>query len=192
MTVQDSPVREAVQTKSEIDDFPSKGAHVNLYILRHGEAESIGSKYPSDAARPLTPVGRERVEQSTSGMMTAGVSVGKIVSSPLLRARQTAEIVHKGLEVTTDLEFSDALATGDIGRIVNTVRAHASSENVMLVGHEPTFSRLISVLASGVPDTVFDLQPGGLCKLTLESLDVGQCAAISWLLTPVQLASLRE
>jgi len=163
---------------------------MNLYILRHGEAESIGPKHPTDGARPLTSTGRMRVEQSARGMVTVGVTAEKMIASPLVRARQTASIVHEGLGIGTDIEFTDALPTGDIGGIVRAVQAHARYEHIMLVGHEPTLSRLISILASGEPSTAIDLQPGGLCNLALDAIEVGQCATIQWCLAPNQLVSL--
>ena len=70
---------------------------MDLYILRHGKAEPYGQAYPSDHLRPLMPKGRKRTKLSVKGMKAVGVNVDLIVSSPILRARQTAEIVHEGL-----------------------------------------------------------------------------------------------
>ena len=164
---------------------------MDLYILRHGKAEPAGPKYPSDYVRPLTRKGRNRTERSARGMKVAGVIVDKIISSPLVRAHQTAEIVHEGLGVHADIELSDVIATGDLGAIVDTVRAHEwRSKGVMLVGHEPTLSRLISVLVCGVDDAAIDLRTGGMCKLEARYMDVRQCATILWFLTAKQLAAL--
>ncbi len=163
---------------------------MNLYVMRHGEAENIGTQYSSDGVRPLTTNGRIRIERSTNGMINIGVNLDQIVSSPLVRARQTAEIVHDRLGVATDIEFSDDLPSGDIDGIVKTVSILGPLENVMLVGHEPILSRLISVLASGSPDTELNLEPGGLCKLTVDTILAGQCATIDWFLAPSQLVSL--
>ena len=138
---------------------------MNLYILRHGKAEPLGPAYPRDDERPLSPGGWRRTERSTKGMAAANVAVGAIISSPLLRARQTAEIVHLGLGVAADIEYSDALGTGDLMGILSAVRSHERSKGVMLVGHEPTLSQLISILAFGAPGGALDLKPGGLCKL---------------------------
>ena len=163
---------------------------MNLYILRHGKAEAFGPSYPRDDLRPLSPRGRRRTEQSTTGMAAANVVVDAIVSSPLLRARQTAEIVHQGLEVAADIEYSDALARGDLSGIVALVRSHARGKGVMLVGHEPTLSQLISILACGAPGGTFGLKPGGLCKLQAYDIGLWQCAVLRWFLTPKQLVGL--
>jgi phosphohistidine phosphatase len=163
---------------------------VNLYIMRHGEAANLGAEFPSDGVRPLTFNGRKRVELSTKGLSASGVAVDKIISSPLVRARQTAEIVHEGLAVATNLEFSDALPIGDIDGIVKAVQAHTRHENVMLVGHEPTLTRLISVLVSGAAEAAIDMPPGGLCMLTLNTIVVGQCATLRWFPASNQLVAL--
>ena len=163
---------------------------MNLYILRHGKAEPFGPSYPRDDLRPLSPMGMRRTERSTRGMAAANVVVDTIISSPLLRARQTAEIVHQGLGVAADIEFCDALATGDLNGIVTAVRAHERTKGVMLVGHEPTLSQLISILAFGAPGGAFGLKPGGLCKLQTYAIALGQCAVVRWFLTPKQLVGL--
>ena len=168
---------------------------MNLYILRHGKAEPLGPAYPRDDERPLSPGGWRRTERSAKGMAAANVAVGAIISSPLLRARQTAEIVHLGLGVAADIEYSDALATGDLMGILSAVRSHERSKGVMLVGHEPTLSHLISMALAirRACGGALDLKPGGLCKLqTYGSVAIGlrQCAMVRWFLTPKQLVGL--
>jgi phosphohistidine phosphatase len=64
-------------------------------------------------------------------------------------------------------------------------------QRVLLVGHEPDLSRLVSVLISGGSDGAIELKKGGLCKLTVDRLAFGQCATLNWLLTPKQLRQLR-
>ncbi len=163
---------------------------MNLYILRHGKAEPLGPAYSRDDLRPLSPRGRRRTERSAHGMAAANVTVDAIISSPLLRARQTAEIVHQGLGVAADIENVDALATGDLTGILAAVRSHERSKGVMLVGHEPTLSQLISILAFGAPGGALDLKPGGLCKLQTYAIGLRQCAMIRWFMTPKQLIGL--
>ena len=163
---------------------------MNLYILRHGKAEPLGPAYPRDDERPLSPGGWRRTERSAKGMAAANVAVDAIISSPLLRARQTAEIVHLGLGVAAEIEYSDALATGDLMGILSAVRSHERSKGVMLVGHEPTLSQLISILAFGAPGGALDLKPGGLCKLQTYAIGLRQCAMVRWFLTPKQLVGL--
>ncbi len=163
---------------------------MDLYILRHGKAEPYGNRYPSDSIRPLSPKGKRRTKLSTKGMKATNVSVDLIVSSPLLRARQTAEIVHDGLGIAEPIEFSDTLASGNVRGILSTVDARSSLSGLMLVGHEPTLSELISTMASGSYHTAFNLKPGGMCKLNVTAVRYGQCATIEWFVTPKQLVAM--
>ena len=163
---------------------------MDLYILRHGKAEPYGQGYPSDHLRPLTKKGRKRTKRSVKGMKAADVNVDLIVSSPVLRARQTAEIVHKGLGLKKPIEFSDSLASGSVREIMSAIQAYHSFDGVMLVGHEPALSELISTMSSGVSHVAFNLKPGGLCKLQVNTARVGQSATVEWFVTPKQLAAM--
>ena len=75
--------------------------------------------------------------------------------------------------------------TGQLKRLERT------SKSVLLVGHEPDFSELISLLVAGDSSFSVTLKKGGLASLTVETLRQGSCATLEWLLTPSQLASLR-
>ena len=163
---------------------------MELYILRHGKAEPYGNRYPSDSVRPLTSRGKRRTKRSAKGMKAANVNVDLIVSSPLLRARQTAEIVHEGLGIAEPIEFSDTLAAGNVGGILSAIDARSSLSGLMLVGHEPTLSELISTMASGSHHTAFNLKPGGMCKLDVTGIHYGQRATIEWFVTPKQLVAM--
>lgn len=163
---------------------------MELYILRHGKAEPYGHSYPSDSIRPLAEQGIKRTRLSAKGMKAAKVNVGLIVSSPLLRARQTAEIVHEGLGIAEPVEFSDSLAGGNVRGMLSTIDARSSLGGLMLVGHEPTLSELISTMASGSYHTAFNLKPGGMCKLNVSTVRYGQCATIEWFVTPKQLVAM--
>ena len=166
---------------------------MDLYILRHGKAEAIGPLYRSDYERPLSAKGRKGTKRSAEGMKAMNVQVDEIISSPLLRARQTAEIVQERLAPETEIEISDALATHDLSEIAALIQSRSTNRSVMLIGHEPTLSMLISMLASGTTQAALDLKPGSLCKLVVGHgpVRLAQCATVSWLLTPKQLGAIR-
>ena len=82
---------------------------MNLYVLRHGLArERNGREYVNDDERPLTAKGVKRMTRQVKGMNALGLSMDAIITSPLVRAAQTAEIVHKGLRKPGRLVTSDA------------------------------------------------------------------------------------
>ena len=169
---------------------PRRRAIMDLYILRHGKAEPYGGKYPADHLRPLMPKGRKRTKLSVKGMKSVDVKVDLIVSSPILRARQTAEIVHEGLGLKQPVEFSDSLASGSVTGVMSAIQAYYSYDGVMLVGHEPTLSELISTMSSGLYHVAFNLKPGGLCKLRVDTARIAQSATIEWFLPPKLLVAM--
>jgi phosphohistidine phosphatase len=164
---------------------------MNLYILRHGIAVERGTPgYAKDADRPLTPEGERKLASIGEAMQRLELSFDLILTSPYVRAQQTAEIVAKVLGARKKLEFSDALVPdGSMQELVGSLNRHRPvPDSVLLVGHEPYLSGLISLLVSGKENCCVVLKKGGLCKLTTESLRPGRCAALEWLLTPKQMA----
>ena len=156
--------------------------------MRHGKAEARGVEWPADELRPLSPVGRQRTRDGAVGLRRLGVQPQRTLSSPLVRARQTAEIVHEGLKLERSIEFVDSLA----GCRLSSIIADASMEDVesiLLVGHEPTLSELIALLIGG-REALIRLRPGSIARLNAPALQPGPCAQLEWLLTPKQLAAI--
>lgn len=163
---------------------------MNLFLLRHGIAVERGTPgYKSDADRALTPKGERRLEQIADAMAAMGLSFDLILASPYVRARQTAEIVGDTLGVKKKLEFSESLTPGGDPKslIAALNKLEPRMANVLLVGHEPYLSELISTLTSGDSPVAIDFKKGGLCKLEVETLRPGRCATLAWLLTPRQM-----
>ena len=164
---------------------------MEIYILRHGIAVERGTAgYKKDSDRPLTKKGEDKMHQIAEAMLGMGLKFDLILSSPYMRANQTAHAVAGELdeEVTiTDFLVPDGNALELIAEI-NDERP----QRVLLVGHEPDLSRLISVLVTGGGDAAIELKKGGLCKLTSEKLTFGQCATLNWLLTPNYPAEIRR
>jgi phosphohistidine phosphatase len=163
---------------------------VNLFILRHGIAVEPGSPgFENDADRPLIPKGVRRLRSVAAALKKMELTFDLILSSPFLRARQTAEIVAGELKLKKRLQISDALAPGGNEKdlLWQLNESQPAPENVLLVGHEPYLSRLISLLISGDEDAAVEMKKGGLCKLEVVELHCGQCAKLIWLLTPSQM-----
>lgn len=166
---------------------------MELYLLRHAIAvdrDLLGHK--QDSERPLTPKGEAKMRKIAEGMRVLEVEPDVILASPYVRARRTAEIAAAALGARTRLLFSDHLAPGgDPERLVRTVvEDHPGARSVLLVGHEPGMSTLMSVLLSGGEDVAILFKKGGLARLTTENLRHARCATLEWLLTPSQLADI--
>ncbi len=167
---------------------------MNLFLLRHGIAADYGSPlYKKDSDRPLTDEGEQKMAGIVQAMEKMGILPDIILSSPYVRTRQTAEIAAKHLRLTKQLKFSDHLASegGDPKKIIAEIhKDYATAENVMLVGHEPYLSSLISVLVTGTAEAEFTMKKGGLCKLSVFNLQYKKCACLEWLLTPKQMIAM--
>lgn len=160
---------------------------MKLYLLRHGEAaDHSDPHYPNDAARPLTPKGSKRTRQLANALRQMEVSFDVIFSSPLVRARQTAEIVARSLDLEKKLRLTNHLAPGGAfaDLLAQVENARSSAQAVLLVGHEPYLSGLISLLCTGGPTLAVEMKKGGLCRLEMETVKAGRCATLEWLLNP--------
>jgi phosphohistidine phosphatase len=167
---------------------------MNLYILRHGNAEERGVALSShDRDRALTPEGRKRTLRLARALGALGISFDLILSSPYVRARETAAIVAQTLKAERRLVLTPHLTPGGNHRKL-VDQLHGGTEkltSVLLVGHEPDLSGLISVLLTGEQSPLVTMKKGGLCRLTVDALRYGRCASLEWLLPPKIQSALR-
>ncbi len=164
---------------------------MNLYLLRHGIAADLGTDGSKrDSERSLTSEGREKLHRITAAMQAMELEFDLILSSPFLRARQTAEIVADALKARKRLSLEDELACG--GDLLELAQRLASirpaPDNLLLVGHEPNLSELVSLLCAGDLRLALEFKKGGLCRLEVGQLRPGRCATLAWLLTPKLMA----
>ena len=152
-----------------------------LYLLRHGPAGSHGEWTADDALRPLTPKGRDAVDAVAEQLAVAGVTVDGILTSPLTRAVQTAEIVASRLGTTKLLESDPRLEPGfDSEDLAGILADYPDASALMLVGHEPDLSGVVSALIGG---GAIDYKKGAVARIDL--LSTGRLAgSLVWLLTP--------
>jgi phosphohistidine phosphatase len=158
---------------------------MELYILRH--AMAVDHEHTDrDAERMLTIEGRERMRRSTRCWDGLGVTVDLILTSPFVRARQTAEVAGEALGVADCIEVCPALAAGASPNAMVRAIAERCQEDhrVMVVGHEPDLGRLISVLVCGDDGAGFRMKKAGLTKLVVDELEAGRCAVLEWHLWP--------
>ncbi len=120
-----------------------------LDLLRHGEAEAPGAG--GDAARPLSAAGREALARLAGLLAAEGWSPDRIFSSPLLRARQTAEIVREAAPNSPAVEGVEELsADGDPSAVLELLSDRApEARHVLLVTHQPLVGLLATLLAGG-------------------------------------------
>jgi phosphohistidine phosphatase len=163
---------------------------VRLYLLRHGVAVPHGTAGYEDDQRPLTPQGERRMEEVARGLRRLGPKLDRILTSPLPRARRTAEIVAKVLKREAILEEADALRADRDAAAVRDWVLTRSEPRLMLVGHNPAISDLVGLLISGeVGPPVCELRTGGLAALR-DHPDGG--LRLDWLARPRLLRRLAD
>jgi phosphohistidine phosphatase len=166
---------------------------VNLYLMRHGIAVADGAEIHSDSERPLTPKGAKRLRRAVCGLAKLDIVFSSVLTSPLLRARQTAEIVAQSLGLETKLEEVSELAPGSsVEQLIAGLARFRHQEDVLLVGHEPLLSQLASFLLLGKskPNLNMRFRKGGLCCIEIDHLPLTNPGLLHWHLTPKQLRLL--
>ena len=114
-----------------------------LYLIRHGVAEERGDAWPDDAKRPLSEEGMERLRKSARGLPRLDVWIDVIFTSPLVRARQTADIVSAAFDPRPSIVTIDSLAPeGTYTSLVADLEKNARKTRIALVGHEPGIGQL--------------------------------------------------
>ena len=164
---------------------------LDLYFLRHAiAAERNSTKYKDDNLRPLTAQGQRKMHRAALGMKTLGLSFGAIISSPYLRAQQTAKIVIKAYNLKNkDIYYTNnLLPPASIKELLQETHTHfPKSKSILLVGHEPHLTTMISALLKCDKPLNIDFKKGGLCSLTIRYPLKNTSAILNWLLTPTQL-----
>jgi len=163
---------------------------MDLYIFRHGIAVEPGTAgYTNDFERPLTPEGEQKLRRIIRAMRNLELSFDLILSSPYIRARETAEAVAAGFALQKKLQFRDSLGVeGNPRELIAELRGlNPAPGSLLLVGHEPYLSTLVSLLLSGAAKPCVTLKKAGLCRMTVTSIRAGRCANLEWLLTPRQM-----
>ena len=165
---------------------------MELYFLRHGLAGQHGDpKYKDDSLRPLTAQGREKIRRASLGMQALGLTFDAILSSPYLRARQTAEIVALAYNIKNKTIYltNNLLPPATIEKLLREVNVQfPRSNNVLLVGHEPHLTEMVSSLLKCRKPLSIDFKKGGLCCLRVTP----ENAVLNYLLTPTQLGLLKK
>jgi phosphohistidine phosphatase len=138
---------------------------LNLYFLRHGEAADAFAWQGDDFDRPLTDEGRERMALEAEAIKHLELGLNRIVTSPLLRARQTAAIVADALQMQDALVADERLGANlSLEQLADILRSQPDAGALMLVGHEPSLSATIGRLIGGA---AIDFKKGSLARVEL-------------------------
>jgi phosphohistidine phosphatase len=164
-------------------------ATLQLYLIRHGIAAERGEEYPDDTKRPLTSHGIARLRREAKGLEALGVTFAEIVSSPLVRTRQTADVLAASMKSKPAIVTSDALApAGTPGAVMQEIAKRARKGSIALVGHEPSLGELAARLIGA--RVRLEFKKGGICRIDFEALPPKGAGHLRWFLTPRMLRAL--
>ena len=164
-------------------------ATLELYLVRHGIAEDRGEDWPDDSKRPLTSSGIAKLRKQARGLVELGVTLEQIVTSPLVRTRQTADVLAEVLKSKPPVATSDALApAGTPAAVIQEIGRHARKGRIALVGHEPNLGELAAQLIGAKAPLEF--KKGGICRIDFEALPPKGIGALRWFVTPKMLRML--
>ncbi|HYA30643.1 MAG TPA: phosphohistidine phosphatase SixA [Acidobacteriota bacterium] len=169
---------------------------MNLYLLRHGIAVAADDpEVAHDRERQLTQKGSKRIRRAARGLRRLDIPLDAILTSPVLRARQTADIVAATLGLEARLEEISGLAPeSTVEQLMFGLTRYQDREHLLLVGHEPLLSQTIAYLLCRSREPQLDIaaRKGSLCRIELDRAPPSGPGVLHWLMSPKQLRLLGE
>lgn len=165
---------------------------MELYFFRHGIAvDRADPNVTSDRDRPLTPDGMKKTHAAAEGLARMDIPFDKILTSPWIRALQTARILAEVLGMSDRVEELEELS-GDrsVDDLLAGLTRHRAAQHLLLVGHQPLLGAGIAFLLTGGTGMEVDLKKSGACAIEVDRL-TSKSGAMRWMLTPKQLRMMR-
>ncbi|MBA2260223.1 MAG: phosphohistidine phosphatase SixA [Acidobacteria bacterium] len=164
-------------------------AVLELYLVRHAIAADRGSDYPDDSKRPLTNAGISRFRKEAKALATLEVGIELVISSPLTRAKQTAEILAQAVTSRPSVTVSDSLApAGTPAAVFQELAKHMRKGQVALVGHEPNIGELAARLIGA--RTPIEFKKGAICRIDFDIFPPKGLGVLRWFATPRMLRKI--
>jgi len=152
-------------------------------------AAERGDAYPDDTKRPLTSQGELRFRRAVKGLVSLEPRIELVLTSPLVRARQTAAILAEQLQPHPPVEDIDALEPGAaFEALKRALASHGRLSGIALVGHEPDMGAIAARLLGARSPIPF--KKGAVCRIDVETLPLAGPGTLRWFLPPGVLRSL--
>ena len=158
-------------------------ATLELYLVRHAIAADRGSDYPDDSKRPLTSDGAAKFRKEAKALAALDIELDVVISSPLVRAKQTAEILAQALSTKPSVVMSDSLApAGTPAAVFQELAKHMRKGRIALVGHEPNIGELAARLINS--RTPLEFKKGAICRIDFEVFPPKGSGQLQWFVPP--------
>ena len=159
---------------------------LSIYLVRHGLAAERGAAWPDDGKRPLVPRGVERLREETAALKAMAITFDAILTSPLTRAKQTADVLAAGLSPHPSVQIIASLAPGgSYAAFLADLGKHSKRSHVACVGHEPDLGQLAARLIGA--KRAIEFKKGAICRIDLDALPQGGPGHLRWFVTPRML-----
>lgn len=165
---------------------------MDIYLLRHGNAVPVGSPgITSDDERTLSDQGRKDIRKVGCALRKLKLSPHIVLTSPLIRARETAEIVAKTLGDIPVTECDELGHGFSPSGLLARLRELPADTSAILVGHQPDLGTFTSFLVTGDADSVdVALKKGGVCRVAFDHAPAAGNGSLRWLLTQKHLSMM--
>ena len=166
---------------------------MNLLVVRHAPAEEREvwkKERKDDFLRPLTADGRRKMREAARGLSRLVDPPQSFATSPLVRAKETADILARAFDVAAADEIDELKPGQPPQALLRWIRARERQDLAALVGHEPDLGILVSWLLAGRTRAFVQMKKGGACLLDLGSRPGPGRAELLWLLAPGELRRL--
>lgn len=174
------------------DEGRTEGEHaIHCVLFRHGIAVDREEWTGKEADRPLTDKGKRRVRRAAAGLRRLDVRPTHVLTSSLIRAVETARLLHTAFAVRSPLQLvSELLPDVPSERVADLLQDLPPDSCVICVGHEPQLGMAASLLLSGRPSTAFPLKKAGACLIEMSFPAKPGRGRLLWWLTPSQLRTI--
>ena len=164
-------------------------ATLELYLIRHGVAAERGEEYPDDSKRPLTSDGIARLRKEAKALDALDVAFDQILSSPLVRAKQTADVFGEIMKGKPSIVTVDALTpAGTPAAVIQELGRHMKKASLALVGHEPNMGELAAHLIGA--KTPLPFKKGAICRIDFSVFPPKGKGQLIWFVPPRMLRKL--
>ena len=161
-------------------------SEIELYLIRHGVAAERGDAWPDDAKRPLVQKGVARLRRQAEGLAALDVELDVILTSPLTRARQTAELLAESLAGKPPVHTMESLAPGGTySSFIEELGKHSRRSRLACVGHEPDLGQLAARLIGAKRPLEF--KKGAVCRIDFPGHPLSPPGYLRWFVTPRML-----
>jgi phosphohistidine phosphatase len=162
---------------------------MKVYLLRHATASDVA---PSDAERKLTREGEAEARTAGLALAELGVKPSHVLSSPLVRARQTAEIAARAMKFRGDIELLDELTNGtSTPALLKVLQSYSPGEEILLVGHMPSLSEHLAAIIGSKSPQGLPLGKGSVACVDGDEMRPGR-GQLRWLMRQKQLHQIVE